>query len=230
MMLGAIFGWGILSPLAKAKGWAPGEPGDWETGSRGWTVWISVATLLADCFVKLFWHGGKLAFRYGPLAVGSFWKFFKDREALSRSFHYSQAPQDEVGDFQPETGADAHRAERAHHDQPTHCQTGTPDSSEAIDMTFPSQISISTMLIALIAAMFLCVFAVKFSFGGFMPVWTILIAILLAMLFSIMSVQSVGETDINPVGAIGNFPNPQPHNSFLTPPSQANSPNSSSPS
>ena len=29
MLLGAVVGWGILSPLAKSKGWAPGEVSDW---------------------------------------------------------------------------------------------------------------------------------------------------------------------------------------------------------
>jgi OPT family oligopeptide transporter len=43
MLLGACLGWGILSPLAKTRGWAPGPVDDWETGSKGWIVWISLA-------------------------------------------------------------------------------------------------------------------------------------------------------------------------------------------
>ena len=30
MLIGAIIGWGILSPVAKYQGWAPGPVGDWE--------------------------------------------------------------------------------------------------------------------------------------------------------------------------------------------------------
>ena len=44
MLLGAIIGWGILSPLAKSKGWAPGPVEDWSSGSKGWIVWISLAS------------------------------------------------------------------------------------------------------------------------------------------------------------------------------------------
>jgi OPT family oligopeptide transporter len=53
MLLGAILGWGILAPLSKAKGWAPGEIGDWRTGGRGWILWISLGIMLADCLVGL---------------------------------------------------------------------------------------------------------------------------------------------------------------------------------
>jgi OPT family oligopeptide transporter len=53
MLLGALLGWGILAPLAKAKGWAPGEIGDWKTGGRGWILWVSLGIMLADCLVGL---------------------------------------------------------------------------------------------------------------------------------------------------------------------------------
>ncbi|AEO66440.1 uncharacterized protein THITE_2143998 [Thermothielavioides terrestris NRRL 8126] len=52
MLYGTIFGWGILSPLAKGKGWAPGGVGDMESGARGWLVWISISFLLGDAVVR----------------------------------------------------------------------------------------------------------------------------------------------------------------------------------
>ena len=55
MLLGAIFGWGVLSPMAQRNGWATGAVGNWETGSRGWIIWISQAALLADCVAKISW-------------------------------------------------------------------------------------------------------------------------------------------------------------------------------
>jgi hypothetical protein len=58
MLLGAVIGWGILSPLAKQNGWAPGDVSDWKTGSRGWIVWVSLAIMLADSVFSL----GSLAF------------------------------------------------------------------------------------------------------------------------------------------------------------------------
>ncbi|RVD85198.1 uncharacterized protein DFL_003527 [Arthrobotrys flagrans] len=53
MLFGAIIGWGVLSPLAKKQGWAPGIVNDWKSGSRGWIVWISLAIMLADSVVSL---------------------------------------------------------------------------------------------------------------------------------------------------------------------------------
>lgn len=53
MLVGSIVGWGILSPYAKYKGWVPGDFDDWDTGSWGWIIWISLASLLADASVKL---------------------------------------------------------------------------------------------------------------------------------------------------------------------------------
>lgn len=53
MLLGAVLGWGILAPLAKYKGWAPGEIDDWKTGGRGWILWISLGIMLSDCIVGL---------------------------------------------------------------------------------------------------------------------------------------------------------------------------------
>ncbi|KAL2398713.1 hypothetical protein ABEF93_004217 [Exophiala dermatitidis] len=55
MLLGTIVGWGVLAPLSKRFGWAPGDVGDWENGARGWIVWISLSALLTDCVVKMLW-------------------------------------------------------------------------------------------------------------------------------------------------------------------------------
>ncbi|RDL33005.1 Uncharacterized protein BP5553_08444 [Venustampulla echinocandica] len=64
MLAGAIVGWGILSPLAKGMGWAPGLVRDWESGSRGWTIWISLAAMLADALVDLVWFVAQSALLY----------------------------------------------------------------------------------------------------------------------------------------------------------------------
>ncbi|CCO31732.1 Putative oligopeptide transporter YGL114W [Rhizoctonia solani AG-1 IB] len=53
MSLGMIFGWGILSPLSKLNGWAPGPTGDMITGARGWILWVALAIICADSFVSI---------------------------------------------------------------------------------------------------------------------------------------------------------------------------------
>lgn len=50
---GMLVGWGILSPVAKHAGWAPGPVGDMTTGSRGWILWVSLAIMCTDSLVSL---------------------------------------------------------------------------------------------------------------------------------------------------------------------------------
>ncbi|KAK1491600.1 hypothetical protein CCUS01_14214 [Colletotrichum cuscutae] len=53
IFVGCLIGWGILSPLSKFNGWAPGSVSDWESGSRGWIMWIAVALILGDTAITL---------------------------------------------------------------------------------------------------------------------------------------------------------------------------------
>ncbi|RDX44005.1 oligopeptide transporter [Lentinus brumalis] len=53
MNLGMLVGWGILSPLSKYSGWAPGPVGDMTSGARGWILWVSLAIMCSDSLVSL---------------------------------------------------------------------------------------------------------------------------------------------------------------------------------
>ncbi|KAI0070455.1 OPT superfamily oligopeptide transporter, partial [Panus rudis PR-1116 ss-1] len=53
MNLGMVVGWGILSPLSKHAGWAPGPVGDMTSGARGWILWTSLAIMCTDSLVSL---------------------------------------------------------------------------------------------------------------------------------------------------------------------------------
>ncbi len=53
MLLGALFGWGILGPIARSQGWAPGPINNWETGAKGWILWISLSIMLAESLSSL---------------------------------------------------------------------------------------------------------------------------------------------------------------------------------
>lgn len=48
-----LAGWGILSPISKRYGWAPGPVGDMTTGARGWILWTSLAIMCSDSVVSL---------------------------------------------------------------------------------------------------------------------------------------------------------------------------------
>jgi OPT oligopeptide transporter protein len=48
-----LVGWGVLSPLSKHLGWAPGPVGDMTTGARGWILWTSLSIMCTDSVVSL---------------------------------------------------------------------------------------------------------------------------------------------------------------------------------
>ncbi|KAG0695599.1 OPT oligopeptide transporter protein-domain-containing protein [Suillus ampliporus] len=74
MNLGMLVGWGILSPLSKHSGWAPGPVGDMSIGARGWILWVSLAIMCADSLVSLlplvYEFCTKLVALYGPAKSG----------------------------------------------------------------------------------------------------------------------------------------------------------------
>lgn len=53
MLLGALSGWLVLGPLAKAQGWAPGDIQSWNGGVQGWIMWTALAIMVADTVVPL---------------------------------------------------------------------------------------------------------------------------------------------------------------------------------
>lgn len=46
-------GYGILGPMARRKGWAPGAITDWKDGATGWILWVSLAIMLGDSLTSL---------------------------------------------------------------------------------------------------------------------------------------------------------------------------------
>ncbi|CAM9010434.1 unnamed protein product [Wickerhamomyces anomalus] len=68
MLFGAILGWGVLAPLSKNLGWAPGEIDDWKTGAQGWILWISLAVMVSDSVVAFI-----------VVTTQSAWRFYKQR-------------------------------------------------------------------------------------------------------------------------------------------------------
>lgn len=150
MLLGAVLGWGILAPLAKAKGWAPGEIGDWKTGGRGWILWVSLGIMLADCLVGLC-----------------------------------------IVTFTTIININRHRYE----------QIASGDKSDE-DAPKKQRISAKMTVAGLMGSSILCLAAVKYVFHG-IPIYAIVVAILLALILSILGVRALGETDLNPVSGIG---------------------------
>ena len=179
MCLGSIVGWGILSPLAKSKEWAPGPVEDWDTGSKGWIVWISLSIMLADSIVNLGWLLLRPIIYHAP----SYSKTLKDRyrqgrlSALSRGDYTALTPRS--------TSDSKALRESAEPDAPAH-----------------QLVSNKTILVVLVVSIILCIFTIRYVFQKIIPFGAIILSILLALLLSIMGARALGETDLNPVSGI----------------------------
>jgi len=190
MLLGAIIGWGILSPLAKHKGWAPGPVSDWTNGSKGWIVWISLAIMLADSLVSLGWLLLRplisIAKLYFPTAKATFQSHtWRDLLTLNISRQQRYTPLPNSSSQNPISAIKSHLAKDQEPDAP-------PEHL----------ISNRTTILGLIASLILCVIAVHISFPTLIPLRLTLLSLVLALLLSIMGVRALGETDLNPVSGI----------------------------
>jgi uncharacterized oligopeptide transporter (OPT) family protein len=212
MLLGAIVGWGVLSPLAKAKGWAPGPVQDWETGSKGWIVWISLAIMLADSVVSLgyvalrpvFTHGGEyMGEAYDNIKRGD-WKGLLQIVVGNSPKGYSPISRGQ------EVSAGRERKART---SPTSSPSSGPSSEEVNDLPelrdlpepdAPPEhlISNRTVWIGLTLSIIFCIASIRIVFGPLVPFYAIIVAVLMALLLSIMGVRALGETDLNPVSGI----------------------------
>ncbi|GFF69364.1 putative oligopeptide transporter YGL114W [Aspergillus udagawae] len=197
MLFGAILGWGILSPLAKARGWAPGPVDSWEDGSKAWIVWVSLAIMLADSLVSLAWlvlkpviaNAPKLKARFFSSRVGK-WILAKWSNTSSR---HSYVRYSALSPISEESSTAAYSAQLpATHGEP-----------EEEDDAPPSQlISTRTVAILLPLTLILNVVCMHIVFGDVMSPLLSSLATILAVLLSIMGVRALGETDLNPVSGI----------------------------
>ncbi|KAH6229229.1 hypothetical protein HBI37_029690 [Parastagonospora nodorum] len=189
MLLGAIIGWGVLSPLAKHKGWAPGPVSDWTNGSKGWIVWISLAIMLADSLVSLGWLLLRplitIARLYYPTAKETFQTHtWKELFTLHITSKQRYTPLNSTTES-PIAAIKKHLAQDQEPDAP-------PEHL----------ISNRTTIIGLITSLTLCVIAVHISFPSLIPLRLTLLSLVLALFLSIMGVRALGETDLNPVSGI----------------------------
>ncbi|KAK4197573.1 putative oligopeptide transporter [Triangularia verruculosa] len=186
MLLGAVIGWGILSPLAKNKGWAPGPVSDWEHGSKGWIVWVSLAIMLADSVVSL----GYLAFRslglYWPQIKGVLPKSIRNLLPGRRQGYTSLLRRDSSSSSEFVDPLLGEVEEDKEHD----------------DAPLDQQISNQVVSIGLAASIIFCVVCTHYVFGDLVPLYATITAVFMALVLSIMGVRALGETDLNPVSGI----------------------------
>ncbi|KAJ6787478.1 hypothetical protein PWT90_02702 [Aphanocladium album] len=192
MTLGAIVGWAILSPLAKLKGWAPGPVDDWEKGSKGWIVWVSLAIMLVDAVVSL-----------GYVAARSL--FIAD-SGLSVTAFLDSICHSSLGKYLPINRARyALLQRRGDDDDSTDDEDDTPRlgaEQETEDAPEHQRISNKIVGVGLLLSIILCIITIHTVFGDLVPLYATVIAVFMALVLSIMGVRALGETDLNPVSGI----------------------------
>lgn len=198
MLLGAVVGWGILSPLAKANGWAPGPVDDWEHGSKGWIVWISLAIMLADAVVSLGW----LILR--PIIEISREYYPRMRDSLSRGTVQSDLRL-LLRSSTTSTGYNTVGCRDSDdHDASSNDIVKTKSAQDAPEPDAPPehQIGPRVTIVGLVLSLGVCVGAVHYAFSSLIPLRLTVLSLVLALILSIMGVRALGETDLNPVSGI----------------------------
>jgi OPT family oligopeptide transporter len=184
MLLGALIGYGVLSPLAKNKGWAPGPVDDWATGSKGWIVWISLAIMLVDSITSLGWLVLRPVIRQGPSFLRQLSIAIRER-----NWKHLLEPTDR-GQYAALDGSNSIASL-------VHAETDEKDDADPSHL-----ISKRTTVIGLAISCIFCVFGVHFAFSNLIPVSLTILALIFAMVLSVMGVRALGETDLNPVSGI----------------------------
>ena len=179
LLLGAIIGWGILSPVAKYNGWAPGQVNNWDDGSRGWIVWVGMGLILGDSAVGLGWTIFKPTMLWAARRLES--------QRLRRTRTQQRSEQAPLLDH--------------FLDMP---RKGDMDDSGVDDGWSPSSL-VPTSLILQTGAVLLVVYLVSFLgiFRDLVTPLATLIALLLVPLAGLISMRSLGETDNGASLAIG---------------------------
>ncbi|TGO11890.1 hypothetical protein BTUL_0099g00230 [Botrytis tulipae] len=206
MLLGAIVGWGILSPLAKNRGWAPGPVSDWETGSKGWIVWISLAIMLADSVISLGYIALSPLINSSGDFVSETQQKIKRRDWLGLlSFG---APQSNTG-YAPINGEESSGLREQNVSTTSNGSSFSSNNlqPELKDLPEPDAplehlVNTRTVWIGLILSIVFCVFSIRIVFEGLIPLYATIISVPVALILSIMGVRALGETDLNPVSGI----------------------------
>ena len=206
MLLGAVVGWGILSPVAKGRGWAPGSVDDWETGSKGWIVWISLSIMLADSVISLGYIALRPIARHGGEYVGEARRKIKKRDwkglleiGVSKSpTGYAPIRDDEdIATPLAETGP-------CSQEDPSIPPPPLDDLKDLPEPDAPPEhlVSSRTVWIGLILSIIFCIASIRITFGALVPLYATVTAVFMALILSIMGVRALGETDLNPVSGI----------------------------
>lgn len=186
MVLGAITGWAILSPLAHYFGWAKEEPLDADHGGRGWILWISLAVMCAESIIGIV----SLVISSGAKDFFEWWLGAERRIALPSSEPEALTPaSDHLA------ASDAFYARQTSNLSEV---TLVEEDDEPPSRKTPLQWVLGGLMISSLVG----VVAVAGAVGSHIAPWATFLAFILASLFSVLAVRALGETDLNPVSGV----------------------------
>lgn len=195
MLLGAVVGWGLLSPLSRYRGWAPGPVDDWETGSKGWLVWTSLAIMLADAVVSLTHVALRAAHRHlSPLLSTVGRRLLGSRLASwlgkGRRGYTAVADDDPSGTVDEPASPLPELSAESHADGGIAAQVSPKEEGDAPP---DQQIGNNIVLVGLFLSVVFCVSCIHFVFGDLVPLHATVSAVFVALLLSVMGVRALGE-------------------------------------
>ena len=176
---------------ATSLGWSAfGHP-----GAQGWTLWVAMGLMLGEAVTSF---GIILALQLKPAQTAP-------RTAAAR--HADVAPADIPGDVELVLPSRSD-ASSSHSDEPTLERAppldGAPRALRAdrYEVASPSELVPSSWWLGgLMLSVALCVAVLSPLFH--IPAWQIGISALLACLIAVLAVRALGQTDLNPVSAVG---------------------------
>lgn len=186
MLTGAISGWACLSPLAKSQGWAPGSIDDWDTGSRGWVVWISLSALIADAVVKIGWICVQPFLTVPGSEVYSNIRIYSQKLVawLRRKSRYSYQY----------TGISGNVEEIDEHQSSQHSRAWKPISRFTKG---------DFLGLAFLVSVLICTGTTTYVFRSKIPWYYVVLSVLLALPMAVIGIRTLGESDYNPQSGLG---------------------------
>lgn len=174
MLLGAVLGWGILSPLVRSRTWAPGPIDDMETGFRGWLLWVSIGFLLGDAVVRASESiiNACLAFYRGSRPSG--------RRGLAVDNAHQESDVQPL--LEPVSGSTVIEAAPA----------STQQSRET------NVVSNRVLMWFFSVSVAICILATYVVFGHAVPIHLTVVAVLVALPLCVVVLQASGETSTVP--------------------------------
>lgn len=178
-LFGAIVRWGVLAPIAKHKGWAPGHVNDWDNGSRGWILWVGMGLILGDSAVSLIWTITKPTIPWFRLGLK---RYHSERSSGQQIFEHDSFLGESLD-----------------------VRLKGMEDKLAIDDDWSRKSRITMKLLLYTGSGFLLLYIILiFSvFRQYLTVLATFVAILLVPLAAFVSMRSLGETDNGTALAIG---------------------------